>query len=216
MTQSSQLGYYERVDDNKLDADEPVTAARAWLAMNNMQHLIDQAPQHRINWCRDTDATANFSMNIGPAGDTGHWCQAFVHAWNYGSAPTGLDIVVVFRASGSFTADYRVRVIPHFKPGGLVPYPVGDLGAPAIVDETTAAASLTTGQTTYSEQFFFTSTDGLTAAASSLNVGNIRTIEEDGEFAAPEVHLMRFEFSVTTDEPSAAIYIDRVLVREFA
>lgn len=57
MSIDSYLDRLERWPDTVLDAPKPVSTYRGYATRNNLQHLVNMAPQYRVNWCPSTSTT---------------------------------------------------------------------------------------------------------------------------------------------------------------
>jgi len=216
VTQSSYKGYFERMDAESFSTDDPVTAGRADILRDNLLHLIDESAQHRINWVRDLGVTnPSLRMNeVGVGNDKASWAQNFPLTWYRPYQPANIDYLIKFAGDSSFDADVTVRIVPHFKPGTLIPYTVGANGMPTLYSTTTTEA-VTTGTTTLESQVFFTSTDARVHGP-ALDVGKLFEYYEDTARALPQLFMVRLELLFDTSASDVEIDIQQVLVREFA
>jgi hypothetical protein len=213
MSQRSNLGYYERMEDASFTADQPVSAARAWLMRNNLLHLSDMFTQPRINIYRSEIGTdiCIFGNQSDPA--TLIYQHPFFHTWFGEAAPANLDIVMAVQFSIPLDATVRFRVVPHYRPRASTPHTVGDLSLPALVDETVSVTAATFA--TLDDRFIFDEAEVRQLRIVPTDFQDRMT--ENGEPAIPQAMVMRLEVRVTSEEtddwaPGIAV----CLVREFA
>lgn len=111
------------LDDNSFDDDCSVSTYRAWVTRNNLQHIVDMCPQHRINWT--STAYGNYDAMLFDEYDEDqssgwiHYSMPFVHTWIEPAMPTGLDIRICGRVESGGTLTVLTRVVPHF-PGSTI------------------------------------------------------------------------------------------------
>lgn len=214
MAQSSYSGRVQRIPAASFGADEPVLATRAFLLRNNLLHLLDEFCQHRINWCAgigDSTITGGLGCVAILTGNEALYEQEFEHFWLNPGHPGNLDLLIrsSLVAGGSPEMAVRVRVVP-------ANYEVGDLGRPALIDET---HSVTDDSGLWEHQEFFDSTDA--NVMNLLKSARERTafeVIEDGEWHYPEVAMLKLQvqlLGVSGDAPSFAV-LTGVTVREFA
>lgn len=109
--------YYKAIvqtDNASLDDNNPVSVMRAWAVRNNTQHLIDQFPQHRINWA-SSPAHADYYTIFADSGDrTVYYTHPFVHTALNDRHPCGLDLRICGRRpAGADTVTVDARVVPN-------------------------------------------------------------------------------------------------------
>ena len=110
--QNTATGSLIRIPRLSLVADEPVSVYRAGALRNNLQHLTDMMPQHRINWAGTSgnDQQYVFAANDGI---THYWSSVFLHTWINGSYPCGLDVQICGKTDATGDMNVRARVVPH-------------------------------------------------------------------------------------------------------
>ena len=120
---NTSTGFIVRVPPGSFDDDDPVSVYRAWALRNNIQHLTDMMPQHRINWAghEDNDQQYLFAANdYGTPGGTIHyWSAVFLHTWIHGTYPCGLDVQICGKTDATGDLNVKARIVPH-RNGGSV------------------------------------------------------------------------------------------------
>jgi hypothetical protein len=192
----------------------PVSAARAFDVRSNLLHLMDEFTQMRINWCAgklESGTGGNgvmFAENVGGA----YYEQEFPLTWLAPDHPANLDILVRSYASGTDAEmDVRVRVVSANAA-------VGDLGAPAVFDESQTVNS-TFG--TLDELCIFDTSDTATMnvlRSSFVAVPNSAGVEEDSEVHYPQECMLKIQVQLLPTNGSGTLYflLTGVMVREFA
>jgi len=191
MSTRSELTRIERFYAPELgDAHSPMNSYTAYTLRNNLNHLIDEAPQLIICTATTTGSPVMPMNNLYASGTcAGIWSQEFVHTWIRPDRPTNLDLLV-YGQTESVADDMTVtaRCVPaHF--------PVGDASAPDIFTEAGVTASGTTNATTTSEKLidvkaiFTTAQPKFLSAHTTLGtLGGLNT-----KVAAVSVAIMRLE-----------------------
>ena len=191
MSTRSELTRVERFYTPELgDAHSPMNAYTAYTLRNNLNHLIDEAPQLIICTASTTGSPVMPMNNLYASGTcAGIWSQEFIHTWIRPDRPTNLDLLV-YGQTESVADDMTVtaRCVPaHF--------PVGDASAPDIFTEAGVTASGTTNATTTSEKLidvkaiFTTAQPKFLSAHTTLGtLGGLNT-----KVSAVSVAIMRLE-----------------------
>jgi hypothetical protein len=213
--QTSRYGYYERIDPDSFEEDQPVSAGRADVVRNNLSHLRDQFTHQRFNISAGPSEqnAVPFTRNIG---DTpGIWAHPFFHTWLSSTEPAGLDLHVRLIFNGLTDASIRLRVIPHYKPNSDFRYRIGDLAAPALIDYSEDVAGVTEWEfDSEGSPFIFTAADALHMRGSHKTYTGRQY--ENGNDSLPEVHMMRFEIHFFPDAVEALAKLQKLYLREFA
>lgn len=146
MSQSSNYGYAERIDDDAFAADRPVSAAQAWLLRNNLQHWRDMRGEVRLFGTVATNPTTETIWIGHPKNEVTvtRRGRRFFHTWLDEQTPLNLEAGVTF-STGAIGVDgtLRMRVVPAYKGTSTQPTAAGDLSLPALVDETVEFEDMT-------------------------------------------------------------------------
>lgn len=111
MSGPNSLGYLLRIATTSFDDDAPVSSYRGFAVENNLQHLIDMSPQHRINWAGGEDTLQwLYSANDGI---THYASYPFLHTWINEAFPCGLDIRICGKTDAGGTMSLDARVAPY-------------------------------------------------------------------------------------------------------
>lgn len=90
---------------NLFNADAPLSVHRAYWLRSNIQQLVDQSGQYRVNWVTDTrDEEGASGPNIASASGEYSLCCVFPITVIEQRHPMNLDIRVAARISGSATS----------------------------------------------------------------------------------------------------------------
>lgn len=208
---TSYLGFVERTDMDIIRDAQPVSAYRGWVTRNNMQALIEQSPQHLINWMGGPAPQADtFLMypsvhaELGDAGTSVTWCQEFVHTWLSSSRVANFDLRVFAIAQEEIpiVMDVEPRIV-------AASFAVGDAAAPAIFFTPGATTNQPNGEEAITEQVFVTTVP--TVELSPFG------ILEDGAVNEAQVAIMRLEIKLTLESGTSFPWgLLGVLLREFA
>lgn len=115
------LGYLLRVDSDAMDTDCPVSVYPGYVLQNNVQHLVDMSPQHRINWSGfDHDDGYVIEMDDD---EERVLSIPFVHTWVDTRWPCGLEVIAYGKTDSSGTFHVKARVVPDVP--GLSPFDNG-------------------------------------------------------------------------------------------
>jgi len=215
--QSSYLGHYERFADDSFADDQPVSAGRAFLLKNNVQHLLDQAPQHRLNlFCA---ANGVGSTRIRLATDefiVGARSFPFFHTWYSPSEPTGLDVKLVLGFTGLVTGTARLRIMPDNFRGFPYATSIGRSSAPTLLDQVeTLTATSNWIYDTEGDPLIF---DAAQARAVSEALYAFNSAQVEGS-KRPTCYVYQMRVEVTVDvesvDPAQEAAILQLYVREF-
>lgn len=188
----------------------PVSAYRALTMRSNLQFLIDEFPQHRVNWVSppdttdgETSAADTYLVNrIGTTAATGKWAQEFELTWIRPDYPCGLDLVVAAKvgATGGDDLNLLVRVVPYFAP-------YYDDASPFLFREEAQTSGADTTCVIDSQVMFSEPVD----QGSQLLV---HSVEEDSFIVAPRAMMARIEIEMTVPADDTGRILE-VYVREF-
>ncbi len=203
---SGPSSYHEhivRLDAASMEDDQPVSVYRAWELQQNLQHLIDMSPQHRINWSSTGNDDAHlYTVNVGT---TRYWSMPFVHTWLDPRWPCGLDIHIVGSVTGTGSPSVAVsaRIVPDTV--GLheqIPDPYWS-----------GTGTITTASSDAIDDIFYP--DTTTQARAGWRTFTVR--DGSGNAQSVVVCLSRLDVTMTlTGGLSSYTYgLTRVLVREF-
>jgi hypothetical protein len=192
-----------RVPLDSYEYGAPVSVYRAFALRNNIQFLIDECPQVRVNWCAAPDAP-EFDADRFETDFTAVWTQDFEHTWIRPDYPTSLDVYALAVAPGydSGTFTMRLRVVPASSPlNDLSVVPLVDLSASKVADGSGALLVI-------DEQVRFT--DRL----DQLGIMQQLSTKEGDFFRSPRVALMRVEVTLTPP-PGTVVALTQCQLREF-
>lgn len=133
-----------RINSTSMDDNRPVSVMRAWAVRNNTQHLIDQSPQHRINWTSSPVGTVgeadSYSLFADDGDRTVYYTQPFVHTVLDDRHPCGLDLRICGRVPvGGGTMTIDARIVPN------VPSTPFDLSLDSYTGTQSGSTASTTG-----------------------------------------------------------------------
>lgn len=216
MTITSYAGQIVQIPDDAFAEGDPIAAAYAFMARNNLAHLIDCAPQPRIGWSQIPLIPSNnyvrFAMNAWPTnGVVCGYSQEFALSWLSDVRPANLYAFALALAdsnSGDSTYDYRMVVVPAHTP-------VGQGNDLAVVD---VSGTQTLGSPALIGGGFYDMSEHLdTLRGAFVGVG----IADDGDaFREQSMCLLRFEVQITfesvANEDLNECYVNAALVWEYS
>ncbi len=208
-------GLLVRIPAQSLDDDEPLSVYRAWALRNNLQHLVDMYPQHRVNWAghSDNDQQYLFTANDygSPGGTIHYWSAVFLHTWIHREYPCGLDIQICGKTddgAGNVSSDMHVKA-------SVSPHVIGGTVLDTVTDpmwEDSGHITLATSEEVISSIYYPDTTSPV-----SHGWRKFPTVE-DGKTRSVNICLSRLdiEWKVTgSDDSSSTSGLTRVSVREF-
>ncbi len=203
-----------RIPSGLLALGYPVTAHRATATRNNIQFLIEQSAQHRVNWVAANQLLFTELASIGldrfmvdnTSGSEElrrFWNAEFEHTWLRGDMPAGLDFEITgltYGADSGYEINYKV--VPASTPPNHPPTTAWIFGTGS---ESTADTTITLeGQATFE------------SGQDQSGVFLVHSIAEpDGFFRAPQTAQMRIEVELVCP-PGEKLWLTSVLVREFS
>lgn len=188
MPGSSNLGFWNYIDDDWLEPDYPVSTGHAWTLRDNLAHLIDSQCQVRVSWMgqssRDDHVQLYSSTNAGfyvvefpiTILADGYLPGLRVNEWIYSANATNTLTVV---------ANLRWATEPFFSTGTTA-------DSQALWSFTNTTTS-TTGQK---------KTNYYTTAKRTGGVSNgsrLYSIEENSDDHVTEIRMARLEIAMTDD-----------------
>jgi hypothetical protein len=197
------LQYFLRDSVVTMDDDAPVSALRTWTMRQNLQHLIDMSPQHRVNWTGASAQNGAFVF-VSTQDDPRIYSALFPHTWINRRFPCGLDIQICGKtASGTLSVD--ARLVPHVLGSGVLD----------VVNDPYWTATGTTTSTTSAQivsSMYYPGVDTPKRAG-----WRSYTVIEDGKAKSVKVCMSRLDITVTrtggnSTDPAG---LTRVSVREF-
>jgi hypothetical protein len=202
MSYQSNYGYIIRIPDSSFEAYRGVDTLRAYLLRNNIQHIVDESPQVRVNFMSSGNGDS-FAGALNSADGTRIWHATFPQTWTRQDRPTNLEVRVATQANNA-GLDFRARVVP-------ASYSIGDLSAPALFDET--ASSSGSGAEWLIELFTDFDANGIPAGLADSVWADY--LINEGDIAQVRIAEMRLEVTVPAGNGDAANQVVGVSVREF-
>ncbi len=195
--------YFVRDSVVTMDDDSPVSTARTWFMRQNLQHLIDMSPQHRVNWTGATAEDGGF-VPVLSQDDPKVYSALFPHTWINRRFPCGLDIQICGKTA-SGTLNIAARIVPAILGAGVLD----------VVDDPYWTATGTTTSTTsvqlISSMYYPGTTTPKRAGWRSFGV------IEDSKGKSVKVCMTRLDVTITRTGGNStdAAGLTRVSVREF-
>lgn len=201
----STTGSLVGIDVASMDDDAPVSVYRAWALKNNLQHLIDQYPQHRINWQGNDRTTGDTYEIYNQYGDAGvvYYSVPFLHTWLNDVAAVGLDVRVCGYVTGG-TLTVSGRIVPANPLGSGV----FDTSVPALWEATATTTSTTPVELSFSPGHLYF------PDVSSPAFWAAHTVTEGGFGRTVRVAMSRLDLKIETPDTYRSC-ITGILVREF-
>ncbi len=211
MTAKSWAQRIVKIPNNTFADTEPISASQAFLARNNVCHLIDESPQLYVNWGRitlaggaqmssmmmrepqiiDVDSTPYPNPNF--LGVQHIYPQEFALDWLDPERPANLMVLTDWAGVDADDGDITCRVVicPASSPLGS--------GQNAIYDATETSASTVLGS---SSAFIDTSEHVGILSGAWQQIG---TVEENGTWFAPTKCMLRLEVMLSFSDTPVTI-----------
>ncbi len=214
------LGLYDElidVDPASFDADRPVSVWPALILQSNIQHIITQKPQTRVNWraCINTGTTRD-GFIVDNSGDTpdlfeAMYCQLFELTWIKEDRPCGLYVVLYGMADGipaeSGSVVFRLRVVPANSP-------VNDLSVEPILNFSGTLLADTDDAEIFAD--WIKPEPNASLARTFLPLADaVETLEGNINHTNPHVSLVRAEILMTATSGTTSFGITGLTIREF-
>lgn len=121
MSKSSYLGYYLRQDANAFRAKQPIDTSRAWTNVNNLAHLVDESPQHFINFAGNVSDSEK-SWRVALVANTPfRFMRTYIHTWTLQDRPCSIDLLVYARTSAiTSNVTLDVTIVPDIADPGYM------------------------------------------------------------------------------------------------
>lgn len=123
--------FFETTAWTPFSADEPISAYTAWITRNNIQHLVDQSGQYRVNWVADVDdvtggdggaeiTVPGFHPTAHQQGSTTVIRYVFPLTSIRPDRPMQLDIRIGARSQAGGTVTINADLVPYKRPSQIL------------------------------------------------------------------------------------------------